>query len=466
MALLGLFLSSLAACGKTEPRPRNAILISIDTLRPDFLSCYGHPRETSPALDALAARGVRFTDVTAAAPWTLPSHATMLTGLYPRSHGVKSHETRLSASIETLAEALVAGGFQTFAAVNTHNIGAPQFQLQQGFERFEYVSETHKDAKGRIQTPNTGPEAVAAAQKFLGARQREKPFFLFLHLYDAHTDFTPKKEWKETFVEPYSGKITGRSQQLHGIRNRNERLDEGSLRFLRQMYEAEIRQVDELLADFFAWLRSEGLYDQTLIVVTSDHGEEFEEHGGLLHGRSEYQEVMHVPLIVCGPGVPAGRVVETAVHGVDVTPTILAALGVRSKQAHDGLDLAPAWRGGTLPARTFFGEADHNNMVNGKEVSDIKKMVRRGNEKLLYDTHTRESELFDLDGDPLEKNNLAAAQPARATELLAELERYLATSVRGESIAPPTESEQSLLDALGYGGGLDDEDQGTGDARQ
>jgi len=442
--------------GQDRPaRPRNAILISIDTLRPDYLSCYGHARPTSPNLDAVARNGVRFTDVTAAAPWTLPSHATMFTGLYPAHHGVKSHETRLPESIQTLAEELRDGGFSTMAVVNTHNIGAPQFQLQQGFQRFSYVQELVEDSRMRMRTPNGGENVIAEAKEFLAQREAEKPFFLFLHFYDVHTDFTPRDEFKQRFVEPYAGKLDGRSQQLDGVRKRGEVLSAADLAFLHQMYEAEIAQLDELLGRFFAWLAEQHLADDTLIVITSDHGEEFQEHGGLLHGRTQYQEVMRVPLFLAGPGIPAGVVVDTPVNGVDLTPTLLAALGVRSSQPRDGLDLAPGWSGGTLPARTFFAEADHNNRIAGKTVSDIKKMVRQGEAKLLYDTHTQKAELYDLAADPDERTDLAATAPERAAALRAELERYLAGAIQAQAIAAPTEEEQRKLDALGYGGGDD-----------
>jgi len=432
-------------------------LISLDTLRPDYLSCYGHERETSPNLDAVAKAGVRFADVTAAAPWTLPSHATMLTGLYPAHHGVKSHETRLSDSIQTVAEEFRDAGFETLAVVNTHNIGAPQFQLQQGFKQFSYVSEIAEDARSkRIRTPDSGETVVANAKDMLAKRDAKKPFFLFLHFYDAHTDFTAKDEFRHRFVEPYGGKLDGRSQQLDGVRKRGETLNEADLRFLHQMYEAEIAQLDELLGRFFAWLDEQHLADDTLIVITSDHGEEFQEHGGLLHGRTQYQEVMRVPLLLKGPGIPAGVVVDSPVNGVDVTPTLLAALGVRSTQARDGIDLAPGWSGGTLPARTFYAEADHNNKVGGKLVGDIKKMLRRGEEKLLWDTHTGKLELYDLAKDPSEHSDLAAGEPERTAALKAELERYLAGAIQTQGIAPPTEEEQRALDAMGYGGGGDE----------
>jgi arylsulfatase A-like enzyme len=446
---------ALAGCGGERIRPRNAILISIDTLRPDFLSCYGHPQALSPCIDALAARGVRFEDVTAASPWTLPSHATMLSGLYPSRHGVTSHETRLSDEVETVAETLRAAGFGTYAVVNTHNVGAPQFQLRQGFQRFQYISEADTSVRKTQQTPNMGPLVVSTAKELLAEHDRSQPFFLFLHFYDVHTDFTPRPEIRARFVEPYEGKITGASQQLFGVRKRGEHLTEADLRFLRQMYAAEIHQFDQLLGEFMGWLAAEGLDDETLFVITSDHGEEFQEHGGLLHGRTQYQEVMRVPLILAGPGLPAGAVVSQAVHGVDVAPTLLACLGVESGVERDGIDLSPAWQGQVLPARTLFGEADHNNLVDGKEVNDTKKMVRSGLEKLLYDTHTGRTELYDLSSDPREHQDLAVARAQRATELRAELERFLAGAVRAERIAPPTAEEQSLLDALGYGGGED-----------
>ena len=453
----------LCACGQGSGAPgsgggalpRNAILISLDTLRPDFLSCYGHARETSPSLDALARAGVRFADVTAAAPWTLPSHASMFTGLYPAHHGVKSHETRLPEAIQTVAEELRDAGFATMAVVNTHNIGAPQFQLQQGFQRFSYVQELVEDSRKRLRTPNGGENVIAQAKEFLTQREAGKPFFLFLHFYDAHTDFTPEDEFRQRFVEPYAGKLDGRSQQLDGVRKRGEVLSAADLTFLQQMYEAEIAQLDELLGRFFVWLSEQHLADDTLIVITSDHGEEFQEHGGLLHGRSQYQEVMRVPLLLKGPGLPAGAVVETPVNGVDVTPTLLAALGVRSTQARDGIDLAPGWSGGSLPARTFYAEADHNNRIGNKTVSDIKKMVRQGDDKLLFDTHTQKAEFYDLAADPAERDDLAARSPECAAALKAELERYLAGAIQTQAIAAPTEEEQLALDALGYGGGDD-----------
>ena len=459
-------LACLAACGKAgggarpsgAARPRHVILVSIDTLRPDHLGCYGNPRPTSPNLDAIARAGVRFADATAAAPWTLPSHASMLTGLYPSHHGVKNHETRLPAEVVTLAEDFAQHGFETLAVVNSHNLGAPQYQLSQGFARLEYITETYQDPRtGRWSNPNMGPQVLSTAQELLAKRDPEKPFFLFLHFYDVHTDFTPSAEHRAELVQPYAGKLDGRTQQLNGVRKRKERLGAYDLRFLREMYDAEIRTFDELFGRFLAWLDEQGLRQETLLVVTSDHGEEFQEHGSVLHGRTQYQELLRVPLLVCGPGVPAGMVIETPVHGVDVAPTLLGALGIESRARRDGLDLGPLWRGGTLPVRALFGEADQDMHAAPEAQFDTKRMVRRGNDKLIQDRVTQRAELFDLAQDPLEQHDLAAERAVLARELGAELTRFLSGSVQPEKIAPPTPEDQARLDALGYGGGTDEQ---------
>jgi arylsulfatase A-like enzyme len=468
-ARAALLCSALAAvaCG-AEPapaalasRPRNAILISIDTLRPDFLGCYGHARETSPTLDALAARGVRCDDASSAAPWTLPSHASLLTGLYPSRHGVKSHETRLPLALDTLADDLAAGGWRTLGVVNTWNVGAPQFQLSQGFERFHYEPETREDERTlRMRTVNGAREVLARARAFLEegpAAGDERPFFLFLHFYDAHTDFTPRAEYRERFVEPYDGRLNGTTQQLVKLRAEGATLGADDLRWLRQMYEAEIRQLDDALGRFLAWLDERGWLADTLVVVTSDHGEEFQEHGGFLHGRTHYQEVLRVPLLLAGPGVAAGTVLATPVHGIDVAPTILALLGCPSRAPHDGLDLSALWRGGALPERALFAEADHTNVVDGQSLLDIKRMVRRGPEKLLFDRHSGARALHDLGLDPGELRDLVPERPARAQALLEELERFEAGAQAPEAIPAPTAEEQALLDELGYGGGDEDE---------
>jgi arylsulfatase A-like enzyme len=452
----GLASALLVACGGSAPSaPRNLILISLDTLRPDHLGCYGHTRDTSPALDALAARGVRFVDASSAAPWTLPSHATLFTGLYPSHHGVKDYSHRLGEGAVTLAEILTQEGFQTWAVINTWNLADPRFGVFQGFrpEDVSYVKETASGPQGAQVVLNTGREVARLARERLARRDPARPFFLLAHFYDAHTDFTPEPAYRARYVAPYSGRLDGSTSQLFALRERGLLLAEADLRFLREMYDAEIRQLDDLLAEFFAFLEEQGLVEDTLIVVTSDHGEEFQEHGGLLHGRTQFEELLRVPLIFAGPGVPAGHVVTEPVGLIDVLPTILGRFGLDAPTRLDGLDLASTWGGGSLPERVLFGEADHNNVVGGQPVIDIKRSVRRGSEKLHLDRHTGALALFDLARDPREQHDLAPSAPGRLEPLRLVLERFVAGSVVGEESGQALSGENlELLQKLGYAG--------------
>jgi len=450
----------LATCGGGAPdRPRNVILISLDTLRPDHLSCYGHTPETSPAIDALAARGVRFADVTSAAPWTLPSHTTMFTGLYPSHHGVKDYSNRLPQESTTLAEVLAQHGFQTFAVINTLNLANPSYGIFQGFapQDVHYIKEERQAPNGARVIADTGAQVADTARELVRARDRSRPFFLFAHFYDAHTDFTPEPSYRQKFVAPYPGKLDGTTGQLYALRDAGVRLGPADLRFLREMYDAEIRQLDDVLSGFFAFLDEQGLTDDTLFVLTSDHGEEFQEHGGLLHGRTQYEELLRVPLILAGPGIPRGVVVRQPAGLIDLMPTVLARLGLPAPAALDGLDLSATFGGGTLPERPFFGEADHNNVVDGAQVVDIKRMVRLGNEKLHLDRHSARIELFDLAHDPSEQHDLSAAEPERVRALEGMLARFVQGARAGEESGKTmSPDERGLLKQLGYGG--DDRD--------
>jgi arylsulfatase A-like enzyme len=436
-------------------RPRNVILISLDTLRADHLGCYGRGRNPSPAIDSLATAGVRFADASAAAPWTLPSHASMLTGLYPSRHGVKDYSHALAAAHETLAERVAAHGFESFAVLNTWSLADPRFALFQGFdrERVRYVREVERGPERGRQSVNRAPEVVQAARELLLAREREKRFLLFLHFFDAHTDYTPRREYRSRFAAPYGGAIDGTTSQLMTLRREGTRLSADDLGFLRGLYDAEIRQLDDVLATFLAFLEEQALLRDTLIVLTSDHGEEFQEHGGLLHGRTQYQELLAVPLIFKGPGIPRGRVVSEPVSLVDLVPTILAVLGLPAAGPLDGVDLSPSWAEPARPppARLLFAEADHGNVVDGQPVIDSRRMVRLGPEKLCVDRLTQRTELYDLARDSGEQHELAAGRPERVALLRAALERHLAgqaPSQENQTTLGPQELE--LLRSLGY----------------
>jgi arylsulfatase A-like enzyme len=300
---------------------------------------------------------------------------------------------------------------------------------------------------------NRAPELVQAGREMLLARDREKPFFLFLHFFDAHTDFAPRREYRKRFVARYDGPIDGTTAQLMALRRQGEPLSAADLGFLRELYDAEIRQLDDALATFFVTLEEQGLLRDTLLVLTSDHGEEFQEHGGLLHGRTQYQELLAVPLILRGPGIPRGRVVSEPVSLVDLVPTILAVLGLPPAGLLDGIDLTPSWAepARPLPARLLFGEADHGNVVDGQPVIDSRRMARLGPEKLCVDRLAQRTELYDLGQDAGEQDDLSARRPERVALLSAALERHLAAQAPvQENRATLGPQELELLRSLGY----------------
>jgi arylsulfatase A-like enzyme len=462
--LVAGLLPGLSACGASQETQPNVVLVSIDTLRPDFLGCYGHERDTSPAIDAFARAGTIFADVTAASPWTLPSHATMLTGQYPSTHGVKSWEFALTT--ETLATWFKRAGYQTMAVVNSANIGVEDYGLMRGYEKpdkhWELETEILATGKPGRRILNKGTQITKRAIQYMKDRDPARPFFLFVHYYDVHTDFTPDAKYEREFVRPYSGRASWQTSELIKLRKQKVPLDDLDVRYLEEMYEAEIRTFDDKLARLFEYLDSSGLAQTTVVAITSDHGEEYFEHGGLLHGFTMYQELLRIPLILRGPGVPPGNVVEMPAHLIDVAPTLFQLAGVSAPPRMDGLDLALAWKDPSAVSepRFLFGEADESRRVKHHEVFDIKRMVRLGDTKLLFDRMTGAVELYDLGADPGEKNDIHEQEPERTALLLGQLERFMERQGSAQEIGPLDEDTRKLLESLGYVEGVETEDPG------
>lgn len=432
---------SAISCGAEVERARRVILVSIDTLRADHLGLYGYPRPTSPALDALASESTVFDDAMSASPWTLPSHASLLTGLYPSHHGLVSHEGYLPASLETLAQRLSRAGYRTAGVVNSHNLG-PAFGLDRGFQQFRYVEE---EADQRA--PSTA--ITDQATEWLDAAG-DAPMFLFLHYYDVHSDYVSLPRYEDEFLRPDDGVADGTTAQLIGYREGRVSLDpDKDGPNLVDRYDAGIRQMDDELGRLLAFLDERAMSGNTLFVLTSDHGEEFFEHGGVLHGQTQYQEVLRVPLLVRGPGVARGRRVSIPVSLVDVAPTVLALAGLPPGDALDGVSLEPLWaeNEGRLADRALFSEADHNDVED-----DITRSVRYRSFKLHYNRLTRQYRLFDLEHDPGETIDVASEQANAVAALSERLSRFMAAA-RAPLDVPQralTREEIEKLRSLGY----------------
>jgi arylsulfatase A-like enzyme len=249
------------------------------------------------------------------------------------------------------------------------------------------------------------------------------------------------------FSRPYDGSVDGSTLQLRRFREGEFPLDGEDVHHLVDLYVAGIRQVDEEIKRLLRYLEEKGLDEKTLIVLTSDHGEEFLEHDGVLHGRTQYQEVLRVPLIFSGPGVPQGLRITEPVSLVDVAPTVTSLLGV-SFPAVDGTDFSSLWKGKDGEGETelyIFSEADHNN-----EDEDMFRSVRQGQFKLIVDRRTGEKEMYNLDEDPGETENIADEQPKIRQRLIERLEEHLDESMPKQELPDLSSEEREHLESLGY----------------
>ncbi|MCB9765866.1 MAG: sulfatase [Alphaproteobacteria bacterium] len=348
---------ALLACRCGDPpalppggdRP-DVLLISIDTLRADHVGVYGYDRDTTPFLDALAEGGVRFAHARSPAPWTLPSHTTMLSGLLPHQHHVVEGRLRIGADTPLLQEAFAAAGYATGGFVSSLYVGR-RFGFDRGFEVFEDfgVHGEKKNLKGVVDAE----DVVDAALGFTAARP-DTPVFLFLHLYDVHYPYDAPAPWNTRFDRaPEPGDTRYKNYFVH----MRQPLEPAQLQHQIDQYDEELAYVDDQLSRLIGAFRSAGR--DPWVVVTADHGEEFYERGSWGHAHTLFPEQLHVPLILAGPGAPEGRVVEDTVGLQDIAPTLGALVDAPMDGA--GLPLWPALEGAPLPARAFPSETSRFN---------------------------------------------------------------------------------------------------------
>ena len=454
---LALLLSStgLLACGSDASRP-NVILISVDTLRADHLGCYGYPKPTSPFIDSLAGRGVVFESAQATASWTLPSHMSIMTSLYPHSHGVESDRSTLPDSVTTLAEVLQRAGYSTTAFVSWIFV-SKKFGFDRGFDRFEELlprpDQINPTTRHAIKA-NRFRERVG---DWISTAPAQQPFFLFLHLFDPHMNYEPPIGIARIFdpdiremADTRSGRYPILKPYIAGLNKEPRRIDPRELNRAVALYDGEIRFLDNQLRKLFDRLDERGLLDNTLVVFTSDHGEEFDEHGSMEgHQWTLYDEVLHVPLVMKFPGdAHAGSQPKSLVQSIDIAPTILAFLGMPAPDEFSGRSLLPLLAGdrGAFEERHAFSQIKRFNKKWALRSEQWKLIYTAGNKK-----RPAEYELYDLHRDPDEQQNIYASSDA-AAPLTEALERWKETRNLNEAPLAPTLSreEQDRLRALGY----------------
>ena len=429
-----------ACSSQAEPAPpTDVVLIVIDTLRADALTCYGAAPGSSPRLDALAADGVRFVAAQSAAPWTGPSVSALLTGRYPDEVGVHGLMDPLPASVDNLAQRMLANGYRTGAVVS-NNIAGAAYGHGKGYEKGvfkRYKGREHRgDAYGLpIFTADHVTDTALSMYRELAAG--EAPVFLYVHYTDPHEPYLPP--------EPYRGRaLSGLTALTEEYVARRLFLEQPptaeEFAALRALYAGEVAFVDAEVGRFL-----DGLDAETLVIVTADHGEEFREHGQFLHGQSLHQELLHVPLIVRGRGLARARVVQEPVSLVDVLPTVLELCGLPEEQGLAGLSLAGWMR--AEPATATEPRILHAVV----EKPDLRHWsARRGRFKLINDPVHGRKTLYDLDTDPGEQRSLK--RPAVRDDLGGAIRARRSAIVPIATEPDPTSAAQrrEALRSIGY----------------
>jgi choline-sulfatase len=421
-----------------DTRPPNLIVYLVDTLRADHLGCYGYGRPVSPRIDAFARQAVRFRHTVAQSSWTRPSTCTILTGLLPRTHGVNGRRDVLSEAAVTLAERLRERGYETAGFVTNGNV-ARSFGLAQGFETYRLLP----------QRRSTATDVNAAAAEWLATgRRKDAPFFLYLHTSEPHAPYTPPLPFRQRFAPGAEDENLSRLGFLKRLERREVAATPELRRNLLDLYDAEIAANDDAFGALLDLLVERGLWQETVIVFVSDHGEEFLDHGGWEHGKTLHNEMLDVPLIVRIPGLATGRVVERQAQHADLVPTILDLLGLPVPPGLEGHSLL-SWMTGMAGEDGAEAEAFSWLDEGGFRAAAVTTPAWRLIENRLP---LPARLLYDRRADPAERRDLAGESPVRAGFFGARLraeERLRKGSLRsGEATVDPELRKQ--LEALGY----------------
>ncbi|MDH3211966.1 MAG: sulfatase-like hydrolase/transferase [Myxococcales bacterium] len=429
----------------------NVLLITIDTLRRDHCSVYGYAHDTTPHLRRVAEGGLRFDLAYAPTPTTGPTHASILTGLYPPAHRVVKNGVALAARNETLAEILAAQGYQTSGIVSSFVLHA-RFGFGQGFsvyqDDFEAATASASVSTWEGQDVEKGFDRRAdattrrAIRWLWEDRDRERPFFLFVHYFDPHSPYEAPGAFAQRFPPPDPGAGEGIQASLafrQAVRN----------------YDGEIAFTDQEIGRLLDAIERQGLSEKTLVVITADHGEGLMDHGAMLHGLDLYEENVRVPLLLRWPDrIPAGRVLAQPVELVDLAPTILDLIGVKSSRAFQGRSLAASLRGDEpldpdrpiyLHRRRFDAEYADGIYVKGRQFG-----IRWGRWKTIDAPDQGRTALYDLESDPQERTDRSRSDADQAARLAEKLMEWRRSGTSDPAFRGLSESDREALEALGY----------------
>ncbi|MBN1224477.1 MAG: sulfatase [Candidatus Aminicenantes bacterium] len=424
----------------------NIILISLDTLRADHIGCYGYHRRTSPNMDELAKESVLFQKTYAHSPWTLPSHVSMLYSLNSASHQVYYSTQKIDPSLPSLASLLKSQGYITQAFTGGGFVDSV-FGFAKGFDWYEDVPE---------RSPKNEAEMLLATTASWVKENQEKPFFLFLHTFQIHGPYDSPAPWNKAFLsDDAKWEKIGLMNFLesHG---KDYPFTQAEIENIVSLYDGEILYTDEMLINpLVSLMKDLGIYDNSLIIITSDHGEEFNDHGGWLHSQTVYEEMLHVPLMIKFPNSRfKGESVKTRCRLIDIMPTILEiASADYDKKSIDGESLMSLISGKESQDRIFISDVAYKNIP---VPCPVLIATNRNSQKFIFEkseSGVKDIQVYDLDKDSKEKNNLFRMLRDKIEAVNASLEEYYAKKFeikRNLDEAQQDERLKEKLKALGY----------------
>ena len=471
----------------------NVFLAVMDAVRPDHLSCYGHTRRTTPNIDILAQEAVLFENAFSAAPWSPPSHASMFTGMYPSQHGVLGKNLYLDEEIPTVAEIFSSKGYKTLG-ICVNDWVSSKTGLDRGFDKFISHAYMHRGYRGYIKrwAPRLSldwilfcletdikflmhnwsheAEVFQEIKKWiLNSQKRNKPFFIFVNYFDAHTPYVAPQPFQEKFQRVYNHKvdlekISDAFNSRHGYPYIAKEIEvsEEEWDVLKSWYDGSIAYIDFFLGKLFDYLKERELYDDTFTVITSDHGESFGEHQLANHVFCLYDTLLHVPLVIRSPEpTSGGKKISNIVSNIDIFPTLLDILDMKSKSKISGVNLLPfdnriyhkyvfAEYGPPVADITALKRMSPNveSSLCNKYNKNL-KCIRSDSFKYIITSDEKE-ELYNLEKDPDESRNVLAEFPEKAEELKSLLTSQLKARPFHKRVSAFDDEMKRRLQELGY----------------
>lgn len=467
-AVVATVLAALCGCSWLAPseppadRAEHVVIVSIDTLRADVLGTYGG-RAKTPRIDAVAGDAVVFETHITAAPTTLASHTSLFTGTHPHTHGIPRNDYIVPEEHLMLPEAFAEAGFQTAAFLGAVPIGSHS-EFTQGFEHIDEHFDRHRKQGEVEQTQRDAPAVTDAVLAWLDAgRDADRPMFLFVHYFDVHAPYVAPPKYRALYdldkARAYQGTM-GHLKKVRAWLARGLPKGKTEAAVLKELYLSGVSWVDFELGRMLDGLDAAGLLDDTLLIITSDHGETFDSHEETFdHGYSVYDETVRTPLILRFPkGEHAGERVSRAVSNVDIVPTLLEVFGLSWSSDIEGRSLIPVIEGDPDKGgpRPVFSEATKSKVQasEGWTNGPMDKAVRTDSAKLIVRPALDDAqEVYDLSADPGEVTNLAGRDDAREAELRSELDAWRAEANPAATHRDSSARRKAELQALGYLGG-------------